>query len=144
MARKLTAEQQAEIAKIEAQQAADAARYGEHVKLSADMRSEFLNMAWAKEARGAAFKQAAEAWGIGEDGILRLPADREAMAPVVAEAYNRMWEIFGLIHADDPSRLTLDQQTEALRGAFHEAIWLKAGGRRHELDAARQASQTNE
>ena len=144
MARKLTAEQQAEIAKIEAQQAADAARYGEHVKLSADMRSELLNMTWAEEARATAFRQAAEAWGIGEDGILRLPADREAMAPVVAEAYNGMWEIFGLVHADDPSRLTLDQQIEALRGAFHAAFWLKAGGHRHELDATRQASQADE
>lgn len=141
MARKLTAEQQAKIAKIKAQRAADAARYGKHVKLSADMRSEFLNMAWAKEARAAAFKQAAEAWGVDEDGILRLPADRKAMAPAVVEAYNRMWENFGLVHADDPSRLTLDQQVEALRGAFHAAIWLEAGGRRHELDEARQATQ---
>lgn len=138
MARKLTAGQQAEIAKIEAQQAADADRYGRHVKLSADMRSEFLNMAWADEARAAAFTQVAEAWGVDEDGILRLPADREVMAPAVGEAYSRMWEIFGLIHADDPSRLPVDQQIEALRGAFHEAIWRKAGGRRHELDEARQ------
>ena len=144
MARKLTATQQDEIAKIEARQAADVARYGEHVKLSADMRSEFLNMAWAEEARVTAFRQAAEAWGADEDGILCLPADREALAPVVAEAYKRMWEIFGAVHADDPSRLTLDQQIEALCGAFHAAIWLKVGGRRHELDTARQASQTNE
>lgn len=138
MARKLTAEQQAEIAKIEAQRAADAARYGQHVKLSADMRSEFLNMAWADDARAAAFAQVAEAWGVDEDGILRLPADREAMTPAVVEAYSRMWEIFGLVHADDPSRLPVDQQIEALRGAFHAAIWRKAGGRRHELDEARQ------
>ena len=138
MARKLTAEQQAEIAKIEAQQAAAADRYGQHVKLSADMRSEFLNMPWTEEARAAAFKQAAEAWGVDEDGILRLPADHEAVTPAVVEAYNRMWEIFGLVHADDPSRLPVDQQIEALRGAYHEAIWRKAGGRRHELDEARQ------
>ena len=138
MARKLTAEQQAEIAKIKAQRAADAARYGKHVKLGVDMRSEFLDMAWAIDARLAAFAQVAEAWGVDEGGILRLPADREAMAPAVVEAYNRMWDILGLIHANDPSRLTLDQQIEALRGAFHAAIWLKAGGRRHELDEARQ------
>ena len=138
MARKLTAGQQAEIAKIRAQRAADAARYGEHVKLSADMRSEFLNMAWADEARCAAFAQVAEAWGVDEDGILRLPADHEAMTPAVVEAYNRMWEIFGLVHADDPSRLPVDQQIEALRGAYHEVIWREAGGRRHELDVARQ------
>ena len=144
MARKLTAEQQAEITKIEAQQATAADRYGRHVKLSADMRSEFLNMAWADEARAAAFAQAAEAWGIDEDGILRLPADREAMTPAVVDAYSRMWEIFGLIHADDPSRLPVGQQIEALRGAFHEAIWREVGGRRHELDEARQASQINE
>ena len=141
MARRLTADQQAEIAKAEARRAADADRYGEHVKLSADMRSEFLNMAWVDEARAAAFAQVAEAWGVDEDGILRLPADREAMTPVVVEAYNGMWEIFGLIHADDPSRLPVDQQIEALRGAFHEAVWRKAGGRRHELDEARQANQ---
>lgn len=141
MARKLTAGQQAEIAKIRARRAADAARYGEHVKLSADMRSEFLNMAWADEARCAAFAQVAEAWGVDEDGILRLPADREAMTPAVVEAYNRMWKIFGLVHADDPSRLPVDQQIEALHGAFHAAIWLEAGGRRHELDEARQANQ---
>ena len=138
MARKRTAEQQAEIAKIKAQRAADAARYGKHVKLGVDMRSEFLDMAWAIDARLAAFAQVAEAWGVDEGGILRLPADREAMAPAVVEAYNRMWDILGLIHANDPSRLTLDQQIEALRGAFHAAIWLKAGGRRHELDEARQ------
>ena len=138
MARKLTAEQQAEIAKIKAQQATDAARYGKHAKLDVDMRSEFLDMAWATDARLAAFAQVAEAWGVDEGGILRLPADREAMTPAVVEAYNRMWDILGLIHADDPSRLTLDQQIEALRGAFHAAIWLKAGGRRHELDEARQ------
>ena len=144
MARKLTAAQQAEIAKIEAQQAEAADRYGKHVKLSADMRSEFLNMTWADDARATAFAQAAEAWGIDEDGILRLPADREAMTPAVVDAYSRMWEIFGLIHADDPSRLPVDQQIEALRGAYHEAIWRKAGGRRHELDEARQASQINE
>ena len=138
MARKLTAEQQAEIAKIKAQQATDAARYGKHAKLGVDMRSEFLDMAWAIDARLAAFAQVAEAWGVDEGGILRLPADREAMTPAVVEAYNRMWDILGLIHANDPSRLTLDQQIEALRGAFHAAIWLKAGGRRHELDVARQ------
>ncbi len=138
MARKLTAEQQAEIAKIKAQQATDAARYGKHAKLGVDMRSEFLDMAWAIDARLAAFAQVAEAWGVDEGGILRLPADREAMTPAVVEAYNRMWDILGLIHANDPSRLTLDQQIEALRGAFHAAIWLKAGGRRHELDEARQ------
>lgn len=138
MARKLTTEQQAEIAKIKAQQATDAARYGKHAKLDSDMRSEFLNMAWAADARLAAFAQVAEAWGVDEGGILRLPADREAMTPAVVEAYNRMWDILGLIHANDPSRLTLDQQIEALRGAFHAAIWLKAGGRRHELDEARQ------
>ena len=128
MARKLTTEQQA----------TDAARYGKHAKLDADMRSEFLNMAWAIDARLAAFAQVAEAWGVDEDGVLRLPADRETMTPAVVEAYNRMWDILGLIHAGDPSRLTLDQQIEALRGAFHAAIWLKAGGRRHELDEARQ------
>lgn len=138
MARKLTTEQQAEIAKIKAQQATDAARYGKHAKLGVDMRSEFLDMAWAADARLAAFAQVAEAWGVDEGGILRLPADREAMTPAVVEAYNRMWDILGLIHANDPSRLTLDQQIEALRGAFHAAIWLKAGGRRHELDEARQ------
>ena len=138
MARKLTAEQQAEIAKIKAQQATDAARYGKHAKLGVDMRSEFLDMAWAIDARLAAVAQVAEAWGVDEGGILRLPADREAMAPAVVEAYNRMWDILGLVHADDPSRLTLDQQVEALRGAFHAAIWLEAGGRRHELDEARQ------
>lgn len=138
MARKLTAEQQAEIAKIKAQQATDAARYGKHAKLGVDMRSEFLDMAWAIDARLAAFAQVAEAWGVDEGGILRLPADREAMTPAAVEAYNRMWGILGLIHANDPSRLTLDQQIEALRGAFHAAIWLKAGGRRHELDEARQ------
>ena len=138
MARKLTTEQQAEIAKIKAQQATDAARYGKHAKLGVDMRSEFLDMAWAADARLAAFAQVAEAWGVDEGGILRLPADREAMTPAVVEAYNRMWDILGLIHAGDPSRLTLDQQIEALRGAFHAAIWLKAGGRRHELDEARQ------
>ena len=138
MARKLTAEQQAEIAKIKAQQATAAARYGKHAKLGVDMRSEFLDMAWAIDARLAAFAQVAEAWGVDEGGILRLPADREAMTPAVVEAYNRMWDILGLIHANDPSRLTLDQQIEALRGAFHAAIWLKAGGRRHELDEARQ------
>lgn len=98
-------------------------------------------MAWAIDARLAAFAQVAEAWGVDEGGILRLPADRKAMAPAVVEAYNRMWENFGLVHADDPSRLTLDQQVEALRGAFHAAIWLEAGGRRHELDEARQATQ---
>lgn len=79
MARKLTAEQQAEIAKIKAQQATDAARYGKHAKLGVDMRSEFLDMAWAIDARLAAFAQVAEAWGVDEGGILRLPADREAM-----------------------------------------------------------------
>ena len=98
-------------------------------------------MAWADEARGAAFARAAEAWGVDQDGILRLPADREAMTPAVVEAYSRMWEIFDLVHTDDPSRLSIDQQIEALRGAYHEAIWRKVGGRRHELDEARQATQ---
>lgn len=137
MTRKHTAEDLKWIAERAEREAAAEARYGKHAKISPTMRSEFLNMAWATEAREAAFAQAAAEWGVGEDGILRLPADREAMLPAVAEAVDRMWEIFGTFPPHNPSRVPLDRQIQALRGAFHHKIWLEAGGRLHEIDEAR-------
>ena len=141
MARPLTPEQQARIAELEAQEAADEARYGKHCKVSSGMRSEFLNDDWDEEAREAAFAQVAAAWGI-EDGILRLPANHAAMTETVIAAYNRMQEIIGTLRTPWASKKSLppEPQIEALLGAFHHRIWLAAGGRYHEFDEARQVA----